>query len=85
MVVILIIFGIGFEVMLFVVIMDVKIYVKYLLVDYVLMLDVVIVDFQFVDMVLKGNIVVFGLDVLCYLIEFYVFSMVFDYIWLLFL
>lgn len=33
---ILMIFGIGFEVMLYVVIMDFKMYVKYLIMDYVM-------------------------------------------------
>lgn len=38
------ILGIGFEVIFFVVIIDSEIYVKYLLVDYVLIFDIVIVD-----------------------------------------
>lgn len=79
-VVILIILGIGLEVILFVVIIDKNLgNIKYLLVDYEFILDVVIVDFEFVYLLLKIVVVDIGMDVLIYVIEVYVLVMVNDY------
>lgn len=79
MVVIIIIFGIGFEVMLFVVVIDDVIGQKYLLVDYVLILDMVIVDVNLVMDMLKLLCVFGGLDVVIYVLEVYVFVLVFEF------
>lgn len=71
-IVILIIFGIGFEVILFVVIFDKVNNCKYLIVDYLLILIVVIVDFVLVLIVFGFVAVDIGMDVLIYVIEVYV-------------
>lgn len=75
---ILIILGIGFEVILFVVIIDGDI--KYLLVDYLLILIIVIVDLVLVMFVFLYVVVDIGLDVLIYVIEVYILIFVNDYI-----
>lgn len=79
-IVILIISGMGFEVISFFVIINKEKVIKYLLIIDVILLDEVILDVDLVKFVLLVIIVDIGMDVLMYVFEVYVFIKVNDYL-----